>query len=109
MNQKTFDLIVCKVFDKIETTLIHKGKEYNDGKDVLYNFKRAAEIDNIHPIRAVRGMDLKHRTSINDMLDKVELSIPIDEKILYEKFIDHINYCILELAIIIEQNKELKM
>lgn len=108
MNQKSFEKIINKVIDKVVDTLLKKGKGYNDGRDVLSAFKRSAEIDNIHPIRACRGMDLKHRQSIDTILNNVELSIPIDEKVLYEKYVDHINYCLLEIALIIESNKELK-
>jgi hypothetical protein len=85
-----------------------KSSEYARGDDKLHNFKSAAKEDNITPIEALRGMDLKHRTSIRDMLDdyatKKGSEIKYPKKVWMEKVTDHINYCLLLLALIKERD-----
>ena len=99
------------VEERIKKVMCSKSAEYSRGNDKLYNFKRSAEVDGITPIEALRGMDLKHRTSISDMLDDLNDPEHIDytKKLWEEKLTDHINYMILLWALLAEQyNWEIK-
>lgn len=94
-----FDLLVTQM----RSTLTTKSNEYVRGDDKLHNFKRAAQIDDVHPLEALRGMSLKHRTSVSDICkDVVKGTLPTRE-LLLEKTVDTINYEILQYALILEQ------
>ncbi|KKL68834.1 hypothetical protein LCGC14_2121060, partial [marine sediment metagenome] len=80
-----------------------KSAEYARGGDKLYNFYRAAVIDNISPIEALRGMHLKHRTSILDMLDDLEQGKGHTQELWSEKLADSINYHFLLWALLAER------
>lgn len=112
MDIQTFNKLVDYIVEeRIKKVMCSKSAEYARGGDKLYNFKRSAEIDGITPIEALRGMDLKHRTSINDMLDDLDKGIqninpPTTEnikKLWEEKLTDHINYMILLWGLLAEQ------
>ena len=81
---------VCK------KVLIKKGTEYSTDDDKLHNFKKAAQISGETPIHCARMFQLKHTTSIQDILDG--RLIPTQE-MLNEKFVDYINYCVLIAAL----------
>ena len=103
MRLEEFNKLVDYIVeDKIKPVMCAKSSEYARGGDKLYNFKRSAEIDGISPIEALRGMDLKHRTSISDMLDDVE-NIQHSRKLWEEKIVDHINYMLLLYALLFER------
>jgi len=108
MTREEFnELVDYIVEEKVKKVMCAKSSEYARGNDKLYNFKRSAEIDGITPIEALRGMDLKHRTSISDMVrdnvDKANKAYP--QAIWEEKLTDHINYMILLWALLKEQYK----
>ena len=103
MTIKKFNELVDYIVEKrIKKVLCAKSAEYSRGDDKLYNFKRSAEIDGITPIEALRGMDLKHRTSISDMLDD-ECACEFSREVWEEKLTDHINYTLLLWALLAEQ------
>jgi hypothetical protein len=107
MTPEKFDELVNYVFEeKIKKTMCSKSAEYARGKDKLHNFYRAGEVDNISAIEALRGMDLKHRVSISDMLDDIkdDESLHFPKKLWLEKIIDAINYKILLLALLAERD-----
>lgn len=106
MTQEDFDVLVEYIFnDKIKAVLCNKSAEYAKGNDKLYNFKRSGEIDKVHPLTALRGMDLKHRTSIYDIFEGYVNGKKYSRELIEEKWIDHINYMILSLAIIAEEEE----
>ena len=105
MTFDIFDKLVDYITqDKIKKVMCAKSDEYSRNGDKLWNFKRAAEIDSISSFESLRGMDLKHRTSISDMLD--DLINPDKEysrEHWEEKFTDHLNYTILLWALLAEK------
>jgi len=104
--EKFNELVNYIVEKKIKAVMCQKSSEYARGGDKLYNFKRSAEMDGISPIEALRGMDLKHRTSISDMLDDcLDGTQPHSRELWEEKLTDHINYTILLWALLAEQRE----
>lgn len=98
------NLVDYIVEERIKKVMCSKSAEYARGGDKLYNFKRSAEIDGVTPIDALRGMDLKHRTSISDMLVDITYKDKVFPKELWEeKLTDHINYMILLWALLAER------
>lgn len=99
-----FDKLVDYIVEKqIKAVMCAKSAEYARGSDKLHNFKRAAEIDRISPEEALRGMHLKHRCSISDMLDDLMVGKHHPRELWEEKFGDTINYYILLYALLVER------
>ena len=100
-----FDRLVDYVVEqKIKKVMCSKSEEYAKGDDKLWNFKRASEIEGIIPEQALRGMDLKHRTSISDMLDDlINPDREYSREVWEEKLTDHINYTILLWGLLAER------
>lgn len=98
MEGKYFDELLAKRLECIRNTLGAKAKEYAKG-DRLYNFKRAAEIQQTTPQKALTGMFMKHMVSV---LDLVEGSLENTEYMINEKIGDAINYLILLEAVLKE-------
>ena len=96
------DFIVEK---RIKGVMCKKAAEYSRGNDKLYNFYRAAEVDKITPIEALRGMHLKHRVSILDMLDDLMQDKHHSQDLWIEKLTATLNYYILMWAILKETEK----
>ena len=104
MNNTEFEKILDTRIKAIRETLAGKAKEYASA-DRLYNFKRAAEIDQTTPENALKGMWLKHVVSVLDLISgKLELS----EKTINEKLGDSINYLILLEAVLKEKLEKRK-
>ena len=104
MNNTEFEKILDARIKAIRETLAGKAKEYAS-EDRLYNFKRAAEIDQTTPEAALKGMWLKHVVSVLDLISgKLELS----EKTINEKIGDSINYLILLEAVFKEKLEKRK-
>lgn len=96
---KTFLEIEDKARNDILTA---KNDDYASGEDKLANFKQAAKMDGVTPVEALRGMWLKHRcsvqTGLNDLLAGKERPLGWWQ----EKIRDDMNYAILLLALITE-------
>jgi len=106
MTVEQFNILVDTLIDtRIKGVMCKKLAEYARGGDKLHNFKRAAEIDGISPEEALRGMHLKHRCSISDMLNDLEQGVHHDQALWDEKFGDTINYYILLYALLTERYK----
>lgn len=85
----------------IYDVLATKAEFYASESDRLHNFKRAARIDDTTPEEALYGMQLKHRTTISDYIERANLTdTPLSE--WREKITDTINYYILLMAMIEE-------
>lgn len=82
--------------------LIAKNSDYSSGIDKLANFKAAGRIDGVSPIQALRGMDLKHRTSIQTGLNDLRADKKRSLEWWQEKLRDHIDYMFLLHALIYE-------
>jgi len=92
----------------MRNVLDSKSADYSNAEDKLYNFKLAAKIDGISPIEALRGMWLKHRTSIVQGLDDLQRGICRPETWWNEKLTDDRNYGILLQALLVETEFETK-
>lgn len=72
---------------------VAKAAEYSRNDDRLHNFYAAAQMQNITPEEALRGMMSKHLVSIFDMInDSVKRHKIPDKGMIQEKFDDAINY-----------------
>lgn len=113
----TYDTLLSELYGKYAninwfktkslSVLCNKGEEYSTQQDKLHNFKQAVTVAKrygvkIDPVHAAFGFQLKHLVSINDM---VEGRRKFDEDMLFEKFGDAINYCILIDAIETEERE----
>lgn len=99
MDAEAFASMLHDQFRVCEDVLTDKRREYAT-KDVLHNFRRAAELQNISPKAALAGMMVKHTVSLYDMCHSdEEFTIERWE----EKIIDHINYLFLLNAIILDE------
>ena len=105
MTHNNFNKLVDYImFRRIKKVMCSKSEEYAKGDDKLWNFKRASEIEGIIPEQALRGMDLKHRTSISDMLDDlINPDREYSRGVWEEKLTDHINYIILLWGLLAER------
>jgi hypothetical protein len=98
MTEQDFDILVQQRMQKIQSTLIEKGKEYRRGKDPLHNFNVAARLGNTTREKALWGFALKHYVSFMDMINDVENGTLVKEEHIDEKIGDLINYLILAEA-----------
>jgi hypothetical protein len=103
MIHSEFHIILAAIVKEIYQRLDAKNKEYASNDDKLHNFKRAALIDGITSIEALRGMELKHLTSLRDMLDGLKEGKTYPLIVWWEKTIDEINYLILLYALLVEK------
>ena len=95
MTEQDFDILVQQRVQKIQGTLIEKGKEYRRGNDPLHNFNIAAAVGNTTREKALWGFALKHYVSFIDILNDIEKGTLPKEEVVDEKIGDLINYLIL--------------
>lgn len=103
MDFKRFNNAVQERIAEYVLLMVPKGEEYSRKGDRLHNFKVAGRIDGITPEKALRGMDLKHRTSIADIIDDIEEGKLPSLKVLAEKMNDSHVYLHLLEALIVER------
>ena len=103
MKLDRFNQVVKNRVEKCVALLVPKGEEYTRGGDRLHNFKVAARVEGISPERALRGMDLKHRVSLMDIVDDLDRGVLPAQKVLDEKINDSINYLLLLEALITDK------
>jgi len=102
MNIKDFDKFLAKEINRIKTVLGSKSADYSQGGDKLANFKLQGNIDGISSIEALRGNWLKHRASIVQGLNDLQVGKVRPLNWWEEKLIDDRNYNILLHALIYE-------
>jgi hypothetical protein len=92
------------VQDKISETLVKKGREYCRNDDAMHNFNEASEYSGKTREEIIENYRLKHIISTKDIINDLNNSefIP-SKKIVDEKYIDIINYYILEYMSIINK------
>ena len=98
MNKKNYHKLRLDLLYEAKVIMESKQKEYtNNNKDILYNFKTTAEMLKLKPIQVWAVFLHKHIQSImtHTHNKKIDLSEPIEGR-----FADAINYLILGLAII---------
>jgi len=103
MTQEDFNNLLERIWTThIKDVMCKKSAEYASGGDKLHNFKRAAQMNGVSPIEALRGMKLKHDVSINDMLDGLKEGKEYTQLLWEEKLHDDINYYLLLWALLYE-------
>lgn len=102
MNSKTFDRVFKEQNERSEKILCGKAKEYAQDDERLHNFKVAAALQGLTPIKALAGMMAKHTISVYDMCWSEE-DYPI--AMWEEKITDHINYLHLLNALVREKEE----
>jgi hypothetical protein len=95
MTEQSFDILVQERVQKIQQTLVEKGKEYRRNADPLHNFNMAAQLGNVTREKALWGFALKHYVSFMDILNDIEKGTLPKEEVIDEKIGDLINYLIL--------------
>ena len=103
MNHVDFDRLVEQETQRMKDVMCSKSTDYSAADDKLFNFKLAAEVDGVSPIEALRGMWLKHRTSIRQGLDELIDGKCRPEKWWIEKLTDDRNYSILLQGLLTEK------
>ncbi len=103
MKSSDFYALVDRRCELTRNILIEKGKEYSTDADKLHNFKQAASIEGCSVGNALRGMLLKHWTSVKDMVEAMDKGAKYPESVIDEKIGDSVNYLILLEAVLKEQ------
>ena len=105
MKTEIFNEVVKRRLEQCQKTLIRKSDEYASDEDRLHNFKVAARMRNISPVKALDGMMIKHLVSMVDMINRMDTDdkyIPSQE-LVSEKLGDVINYTLLLECLIAER------
>ena len=95
MSEQDFDSLVQQRIQKINTTLVEKGKEYRRNNDPLHNFRVAAKVQNTTEEKALWGFAVKHYVSFLDILNDIERGFLPKVEVVDEKIGDLINYLVL--------------
>ena len=95
MKSDKFYNLVEEILNRVETTLVKKGKEYSTEENKLHNFDRAAQMSDQSREKALLGMLLKHEVSIRDIVDKIDENRLPTIELLEEKLTDILSYYIL--------------
>lgn len=103
MDYATFNALVEKQLQACRDVLVPKGAEYSRNGERLHNFKRAAAQLGVTPEQALLGMEVKHRTSLLDMVDDVASGTLPSMAVLDEKVTDSINYLLLLKGLLSER------
>ena len=106
MNNVEFDEFLKVKLENLKNLLSIKNEEYSANNDRFHNFKRAAQIANITPEKALYGFLLKHLTSMNDIVDDIDNGKYPSINKLEEKCSDVVCYYILLEALIKENKKD---
>jgi hypothetical protein len=103
MTYQRFEEIVTNELDYCKTLLTSKGKEYSLTDDRLACFKRAASLQGETMKQALCGMLAKHVVSVYDMCMS-DGKFTVDK--WTEKVTDSINYLLLLMAAVEEEDYE---
>lgn len=103
MTHQNFEVIVDQQLEICRDLLVVKGKEYSLTDDRLHAFKKAASLQNETMKQALCGMLAKHVVSVYDMCMSGD-QFGIDK--WTEKITDSINYLLLLMAAIWEEDYE---
>ena len=100
MDENVFNKIIDGQIEECRRILAARGEQYACCEDKLHNFKTAAALQGCTMTQALVGMLAKHTVSVYDMCmshDKFPFSV------WREKITDHINYLLILIAIIAEE------
>jgi hypothetical protein len=108
MTPKQFQQIVDERRAKMDAVLKHKAVEYSRGGDRLHNFKTGSAFRKRKPTSLCWDFNVKHLTSINDLVDDIEAGKMPSAEMVDEKVGDAINYLVLLEALIAEAREHQK-
>jgi hypothetical protein len=105
---KDFYKFVANTLDNCKNTLINKGREYTESH-WLENFEDACrfkglEINSTNLIKILDGYRLKHQVSIVKLQKDIENGKYVSTDLINEKYVDLMNYNLIEQAIILKYN-----
>lgn len=103
MTMADFDGVVLRRIDKIQHTLVVKGREYARDGDRLSNFHNGAKLLRCTPERALLGYLAKQAVSVVDFVRDLDQGVVRSEAEWDEKLGDVINYLILLEAVTVER------
>lgn len=103
MKKVTFETVFNEQMRRCNEILIEKARQYADDTDRLHNFNVAANLRGVTRREALSGMMAKHTVSIYDMCESNEM---FPSEVWEEKITDHMNYLILLMAIVKEDEQE---
>lgn len=105
MTNEQFDKIFDEVVEMCRAIHNTKGKAYANGGDRLGNFKRLAEKKGVQPETILSIYGDKHEDSIDFVNRTIEETgtVPDTGEPLISRFVDAINYHVLNLALIRER------
>jgi len=105
MTPKEFEELFKEITKRNYKTAIAKNQEYATPIDKLHNFKRAANMLQCTPEKALIGMWTKHIISILDIVNKIDSdkNIVLTKLMLEEKIGDAMIYLALLEGIIKER------
>lgn len=105
MEQQTFAALCERIQRETVDILVSKGAEYAGSVDRLANFKRGAANTGVEPLTVLHVYMAKHWDSVSSYVrakqrgENPKLSEPI-----VGRFYDLINYAVLAIALIEEEN-----
>lgn len=108
IDTKNFKLIFDSIWLDSKNTLQSKAEDYADFDidDRTHNFKRAGQLMNCSPERALLGFMGKHLISMLDMIDNIDKDKPCPSpEYVREKLGDIRNYLVLLEALFYERRE----
>lgn len=110
MNLSDFTTLFSETTKEMEKLLLKKGYEYSGTEDKLANFKRGAAENGITALQVARVYAAKHWDSIATYIrDDAKGQLKEQSEPIEGRFYDLMNYCVLMLAIIREEQQRGKM
>lgn len=97
LNNKDFEEHLKFILDTISKMLASKGDEYVRNEDKLHNFNAGAEMKGTIPEEIIESFRLKHVISVQDIRNDIINGEMHSKELVIEKYIDIINYYVLEL------------
>lgn len=105
MNNEQADKMLDEILEKVKHVLSVKAKEYVRNGDRMHNFNVASEMTGMSREEVIAAFRLKHEVSIIDLRKDVKEGKIIPQELLEEKYLDAVNYYILELMSITQTNQ----
>lgn len=109
MQVDRFNELVAKTFEHCMEVLCVKQEQYAIEKDRLSQFKGAASFRNQTPKQVLSGFMLKHTTSIYDLIDKEATGETVGLGMWEEKITDHINYLVLLMGLVCDEEVKVEI
>jgi len=102
MNRKRFNTLRKDLISESNKVMNQKGKSYAGDKDVFTNMKSIAEDLGLNPMEVLKVYAHKHNSAVNNYYDCGDVS----PEGIYQNCIDKLNYCIMEIALVLEAGDE---